>query len=81
MLAGELDPVTPPAYGTEIVRSLSNARLLTAPGQGHSVIDVGCIPRLVNRFVESLDAKSLDAKCLQRLGAMPAYIDYNGAPP
>jgi pimeloyl-ACP methyl ester carboxylesterase len=81
VLAGELDPVTPPAYGTEIVRSLSNARLLTAPGQGHSVIDVGCIPRLVNRFVESLDAKSLDAKCLQRLGAMPAYIDYNGAPP
>jgi len=40
VLAGELDPVTPPDYGVEIVRTLSNARLLTASGQGHSVIDV-----------------------------------------
>jgi pimeloyl-ACP methyl ester carboxylesterase len=81
VLAGELDPVTPPAYGAEIVRSLSNARLLTAAGQGHSVIDIGCMPRLVNRFIETLDVKGLGVECLQRLGATPAYIDYNGAAP
>jgi pimeloyl-ACP methyl ester carboxylesterase len=81
VLAGEFDPVTPPAYGTEIVRNLSNARLLTVAGQGHSVINVGCMPRLVSRFVETLDAKGLDAKCLQRLGARPAFIDYSGATP
>ena len=81
VLAGELDPVTPPAYGTEIIRTLSNARLLTAAGQGHSVIDVGCMPRLVSRFVETLDPRALDAECLKRLGPTPAYIDYNGATP
>ena len=81
VLAGELDPVTPPPYGSEIVHSLSNARLLTAPGQGHSVIDIGCMPRLVSRFVETLDVKALDAHCLERLGTTPVFIDYNGATP
>jgi pimeloyl-ACP methyl ester carboxylesterase len=34
VLAGELDPVTPPAYGAEIIRTLSQSRSLTVPGQG-----------------------------------------------
>jgi pimeloyl-ACP methyl ester carboxylesterase len=81
VLAGELDPVTPPSYGAEIVRNLGNALLLTAAGQGHSVIDIGCMPRLVNRFIETLDVKTLDSECLNRLGSTPAYIGYNGAAP
>jgi pimeloyl-ACP methyl ester carboxylesterase len=81
VLAGELDPVTPPAYGTEVVSSLSHARLLVAKGQGHSVIGVGCMPQLVKRFIDTLDPKALDASCLDRLGETPAYIGYNGAAP
>ncbi len=61
MLAGELDPVTPPRYGEAIVKSLPNGRLLIAKGQGHNVMARGCLPRLVGRFVETLDAKTLDA--------------------
>ncbi|HTW75559.1 MAG TPA: alpha/beta fold hydrolase [Steroidobacteraceae bacterium] len=81
VLDGELDPVTPPAYGSEIVQQLSDARQLIAPGQGHSVIGAGCMPRLVQRFVETLDPKGLDAGCLAHLGAVPAFLDYNGAGP
>jgi pimeloyl-ACP methyl ester carboxylesterase len=81
VLAGELDPVTPPRYGEEIVRNLPNARLLVAKGQGHSVMGRGCFPRLVARFVETLDAKALDAGCVADFGPTPAFIDYNGAGP
>lgn len=81
VLDGQFDPVTPPAYGQEIVRTLRRARALVVPGQGHSVIGAGCMPRLVQRFVETLDAQALDADCLQHLGPTPAFLDYNGAGP
>jgi pimeloyl-ACP methyl ester carboxylesterase len=81
VLGGELDPVTPPRYGEAIVKNLPNARLLVAKGQGHSVMGRGCLPRLVGRFVETLDAKALDAGCIAQFGPTPAFIDYNGAAP
>jgi pimeloyl-ACP methyl ester carboxylesterase len=81
VLAGELDPVTPPRYGEAIVRGLPNGRLLVAKGQGHSVMARGCLPRLVARFVETLDAQALDAGCIADFGPTPAFIDYNGAAP
>ena len=81
VLAGEQDPVTPPRYGEAIVRGLPNGRLLVAKGQGHSVLARGCFPRLVARFVETLDAKALDAGCIADFGPVPAFVDYNGAAP
>ena len=81
VLAGQFDPVTPPAYGRQIVRTLTSARLLIVPGAGHGVIGAGCMPRLVARFVDTLDAAALDASCLQRLGGVPAFLNYNGAGP
>lgn len=81
VLAGELDPVTPPRYGEAIVKGLPNARLLVAKGQGHSVMARGCMPRLVGRFVETLDARGLDAECMGDFGPTPAFLDYNGAGP
>jgi hypothetical protein len=73
--------VTPPGYGSEILQTLSNARLLLAPGQGHGVIGAGCMPRLVNRFIDQLTPRSLDDRCLLQLGDTPAFIDFNGPSP
>ena len=81
ILSGELDPVTPPRYGEAIVKGLPNGRLLVAKGQGHSVMTRGCLPRLIGRFVETLDAKTLDAQCMADFGPTPAFLDYNGAAP
>jgi hypothetical protein len=50
-------------------------------GQAHSVMAVGCVPQLVQHFVEKLDPKTLDASCLDRLQATPIFIDFNGATP
>ncbi len=81
ILEGELDPVTPPRYGEEVLKGLSNGRLVVAPGMGHSVIGRGCIPTVVGQFVDNLDPKTLDAKCVDRLGPTPAFIDFGGAAP
>lgn len=81
VMAGELDPVTPPRYGEEILHTLTNAKLIVAKGQGHNVIGRGCIPKLVGRFMDTLAPRDLDASCSDALGATPAFIDYNGAAP
>lgn len=81
VLGGEFDPVTPPRYGTEIAAALAHARVLVAPGQGHAVIGIGCMPKLVGDFVEHLDPAGLDAGCLEALGDTPAFLNVNGAAP
>ena len=81
VLEGELDPVTPPRYGEQVLKGLSNGRLLIAKGQGHNVIGRGCIPRLVADFVDHLAPKDLDAHCMDVLGPTPAFIDFNGSSP
>ena len=81
ILSGEFDPVTPPRYAEQIVKGLPHGRLLVAKGQGHSVMGRGCLPKLVARFVDTLDAAALDAGCIADFSAQPAFIDYNGAAP
>jgi pimeloyl-ACP methyl ester carboxylesterase len=81
ILSGSRDPVTPPEYGEEIMQGLSNARHLIAKGQGHAVLSRGCMPKLVEQFIDRPDPKNLNAGCLDRLGPTPAFVDFNGAPP
>jgi pimeloyl-ACP methyl ester carboxylesterase len=81
VLAGERDPVTPARYARAIVRTLPRARLLELKGQGHGLLPVGCMPRLLDEFLRRLDARGLDARCLDALGPAPFFIDANGAGP
>jgi pimeloyl-ACP methyl ester carboxylesterase len=81
ILSGSRDPVTPPEYGEEILQGLSNARHLVLKGQGHAVLGRGCMPKLIEQFIDHPDPKSLDAGCLDRLGPTPAFVDFNGATP
>jgi len=78
LLSGELDPVTPPAYAERIARTLPNARVLLLRGQGHNVIGTGCMPRLFAQFLDTADAKGLDAKCLDSLAYTPPFTSFNG---
>jgi len=81
ILEGQFDPVTPPRYGTEVLKGLGDARMLIAAGQGHNVIGAGCMPRLVKRFIEKPEPQKLDAKCLAQLKPTAPFLDYNGAAP
>ncbi len=81
VLAGEHDPVTPARYGKAIVQTLPRARLLELTGQGHGLLAVGCVPRLLAEFIRTLDARALDAHCLDVLAQTPPFVDANGAGP
>ncbi|MFV0278841.1 MAG: alpha/beta hydrolase [Parahaliea sp.] len=80
-ISGEYDPVTPPRYGEEVIRHLSAGRHLVLPGRGHSVLGAGCMPKLFARFIETADAASLDATCLNQLSARPPFAGNYGWEP
>jgi pimeloyl-ACP methyl ester carboxylesterase len=81
ILSGARDPVTPPSYGEEIMHGLSNARHLVLKGQGHAVLGRGCVPKLIEQFIDNPRPKTLDTRCLDRLGPTPAFVDFSGAAP
>lgn len=64
LLSGGMDPVTPPAYGTEVARGLARSRHLIAPGYGHIVSVHACGPRLLAKFVADADAAQLSESCV-----------------
>lgn len=81
LLAGEFDPVTPVRYADEVAATLPNSRVIVAKGQGHNLIGRGCLPRVVDQFVKTLDAKGLDATCVDRLQPTPPFTTFSGATP
>jgi pimeloyl-ACP methyl ester carboxylesterase len=81
LLSGEHDPVTPPRYGDSALIGYANGRHLVARGVGHNVLPVGCMPRLLDKFLDSADAKGLDAGCLDALGDTPAFTGSYGPEP
>lgn len=81
LLSGEFDPVTPPRYADQVAASLPNSRHLVLQGQGHSVVGIGCMPKLFAQFIESADAGKLDARCLDRLQPLPPFAGAYGWEP
>ncbi len=81
LLAGELDPVTPPAYAYAVAKTLPHGRVLVLRGQGHNVIGAGCMPKLFAQFLDTADARALDAKCLDTLAYTPPFTSFNGWTP
>ncbi len=80
ILSGGIDPATPPRYGEAILAGLPNARHAIAPNLSHGVSGHGCAPRLIEKFVRGADAKSLDARCLERI-PRPLFVLPAGARP
>jgi len=64
IFSGGMDPVTPPAYGAEVAKDLSNGRHIVAPGYGHIVSYHACGPRLIATFVEDAGVARLAATCV-----------------
>ena len=52
ILSGGLDPVTPPANGAEVAKSLPASRHIIARGYGHIVSPHACGPRLIAAFID-----------------------------
>lgn len=81
LLSGEYDPVTPPAYGDLVARSLSHSTHLIVPGQGHSVSGVGCVPKLIAQFINTTEGDKLDTSCIAQRQSAPIVVDLYGPAP
>jgi pimeloyl-ACP methyl ester carboxylesterase len=81
LLSGELDPVTPPAYGEEALAQFDNARHLVARGRGHIVLTNRCVSRIATGFVRSASHDDLDTGCLEAIGPEPFFLDLLGPAP
>jgi len=84
LLSCGLDPVTPPAYGAEVAKTLSHSRHVVAPGYGHIVSPHACAPRLVTAFVDRAAFDKLPESCIAELGQSrrpPFFTDRLAARP
>lgn len=81
ILSGELDPITPPRYGDQVLPGLSNATHIIGKAQGHGIIARGCIPKLILDFVEAASIDELDTTCVEHLGSRPFFVNTMGPPP
>lgn len=81
LLSGEADPVTPPAYAELAAVDLENARHLIGRKQGHGQAPRGCMPDIIGEFVDSASVDDLETDCLERLHAMPFFLDFSGPAP
>jgi pimeloyl-ACP methyl ester carboxylesterase len=63
ILSGGLDPVTTPAAGEEVARTLPHSRHIVAAGYGHIVSPHACAPRLIEKFIEDAGFATLPSSC------------------
>ena len=84
ILSGGLDPVTSPANGAEVAKTLPHSRHVVAAAYGHIVSAHACAPRLIETFIDDPTFAKLPAACVlhfeksvrpalwpDRLGARP----------
>ncbi len=64
ILSGGLDPVTPPANGEIVAKTLANSRHVVAAGYGHIVSPHACAPRLIEKFIETAGFATSPQSCL-----------------
>jgi len=81
LLSGEADPITPPQYADMAAVDLGNALHLTGRRQGHGLAPRGCTPKIIGDFVEAGSIDGLETSCLERLHAMPFFLDFAGPSP
>ena len=82
LLSGEYDPITPPAYAERVqAEGLTNSKHLIGRGQGHGLVGVGCVPRLLRAFLEDPTPANLDATCLELEPPMPFFLTLLGPAP
>jgi pimeloyl-ACP methyl ester carboxylesterase len=66
MLSGEIDPATPPEYGTAASQFLPNSRQIILRSTPHSYRS-DCAINLTADFIAKGSAKELDASCADRI--------------
>ena len=81
ILSGETDPITPPANGERAASMFQNSKHIIVPAHGHGVVGRGCVPFLVNDFLDDTNLDTLKTDCIKREHALPFFINTSGPKP
>jgi pimeloyl-ACP methyl ester carboxylesterase len=81
LLSGGNDPITPPEYAETVAATLANSVHLVGQGQGHGMMPIGCVPRIVRAFLEDADPQALDSECLAVEPPTPFFLSLFGPGP
>ncbi len=75
ILSGQLDPITPPDWATEVANSLSNSQLFILPYHTHDLENFDCAKRLISRFLQDSN-NTISDSCINELHKMPFVFSY-----
>lgn len=81
LMSGGADPITPPDYAEQVARHLTNALHIVVPELGHSVVNKGCMPVILAKFVSEAKVSALQTDCVNKIRPQPFFIDFNGPSP
>jgi hypothetical protein len=81
VLSGEVDPVTPPEWGEQVARTLSNSKHVIVPGTGHTAGGTGCGQRIMRSFIEKGSTDGIDTSCVERVKRPPFFLSPAGPDP
>jgi len=64
LFSGDLDPVTPPRFGQEVVRSLPNGRHIVLKNNGHAIGPAApCVAAIMKPFIDRASVRGLNTAC------------------
>lgn len=72
LIAGGLDPATPPHWARQAAAHLPNSTLLDVPYASHSIAGaLGCVDQIASRFLLEGSGQGLDTSCVEQLQPVP----------
>ena len=80
ILAGEFDPVTPPAWGRRLLRTMNNARFVQVAGQSHGAMFNRCGGQMTIAFLRDPRAP-LNGDCIAKMAGIAFGTGENAAAP
>ncbi|WXH30327.1 Carboxylesterase A [Myxococcus stipitatus] len=81
LLSGELDPVTPPSWGEEAMRTLKNSLHVVSPGVSHNTVGVACVRSLMADVVAQGSVAGLKPACGGKVSRPPLFTSFAGSVP
>jgi pimeloyl-ACP methyl ester carboxylesterase len=73
-VVGGTDPQDPVSNVARATHELPNSRTVVVPAGGHGSVQLGCMPRVAQGFVENGTAAGLDARCAFRYVPPPFVL-------
>jgi pimeloyl-ACP methyl ester carboxylesterase len=78
LLSGGLDPVTPPRWANRAAKRLSQSIHVIMPEAAHGISTRGCVPALIEEFLEQ---KELNGHCAKKFRRPAFFTSYSGPQP